>query len=412
MFFDIIFFIYTLIYSPYLILTGRWYKGYSCRLGLIPSSIKKRLSSTSSVWIHAVSVGEIMAIASMVEKIALHFPAYTIVVTTTTKTGYELAKNKFKDKIVVLPSPLDFSWVSSIFVRVVKPKIYLAAETEIWPNLFHCLHKQKVPIVMINGRISDVSFGRYKAIKFLLRGTLKEVSWFCMQSDTNAQRIIELGADKEKVSIVGNIKFDDFIAKQDSAVQIPRFKTRPLWVAGSTHPGEEKIILDAFVKYKESWALAIAPRHVERSDEIISLIHSYGLKAVRLSQVSSDSFSEEMVLVVDTIGQLREFYAQASLVFVGKSLCVGGGHNIIEPAFYTKSIIVGPLMQNFKDIIVLFKAQGAIVQVADINEFEQQVACLMKDKNLRTQLGQRAYSVVKANQGAGNRTVKMLEKWI
>ncbi len=412
MLFNFVFFVYALGYLPYLFLTGRWYKGYGCRLGFFPFRLKACLYAVSSVWIHAVSVGEIMAVTGLVSKIKSRWPSYTIVVTTTTKTGYELAQSKLKDKAIVIPSPLDFSWVASSFVRLINPKIYLAAETEIWPNLFHCLYRRKIPIVITNGRVSDVSYGRYKAIRVLLRKTIEKVSFFCMQSDTDAARIIELGADKDKILTVGNIKFDELPSHQEILVQLPILKDRPVWVAGSTHPGEEEIVLRVFAKHRDSWGLVIAPRHVDRSEQIVGLVQSRGFKAVRFSQLSPSQDTKDTVIVVDTIGHLCALYAQASLVFVGKSLCVGGGHNIIEPAFYAKPVIIGPYMQNFRDVTALFKTQGAIVQVKDELEFEGQVARLIGDEHLRTQLGQKAYAVVKANQGSTERTLKILEKWL
>lgn len=403
MFLDFILFIYALIYWPYLVLSGRWYKGYEIRLGFFSSELKNRLASASkhrSIWIHAVSVGEVLAIIPLVANLKTRFRSNPIVVTTTTKTGYQLAKDKLGQQAIVMPSPVDFRLVTAQFVRLINPRIYIVAETEIWPHLFGHLWQQKVPIVMVNGRISDVSYRRYKAIKFLLKNILGKVSLFCMQSAKDAQRIIELGAPAEKVMTAGNIKFDDDkgYCTGEPSVRPYFSNNKLLWVAGSTHPGEEEIILDVFAKHKDGWNLVIAPRHVQRSSQIKRLVASRGL--------------ENFVTVVDTIGQLRSFYAKSSLVFVGKSLCGGGGHNIIEPAFYAKPIIVGPLMQNFQDITALFKNQDAIVQVKNVHEFEIEVNRLMGNALLREQLGQKALSVVKANQGAGARTLQAMEKWL
>ncbi len=417
MFFDVLFFIYALAYLPYLLLTGRWYKGYGLRFGFFPPALKARLAYASTIWIHAVSVGEVMAIAPLVTHMKFRWPAYTIVVTTTTKTGYQLAQSKMGESVVVIPSPLDFSAVASAFVRLIKPKIYIAVETEIWPNLFNCLSRHGIPIVIINGRISDVSYGRYKAIKFLLKSILEKVSLFCMQSRKDAGRIVELGAPQDKVLSVGNIKFDDLSSNQESLPENSTPQNRLWWVVGSTHPGEEEIILNVFAKHKVSWSLVIAPRHVERAAEIVRLVEKRGLSAIKLSdsgwpREGQDPLLGNSVVVVDTIGHLCSLYARASLVFVGKSLCVGGGHNIIEPAFYAKPIIIGPRMENFRDITALFKTQGALVQVKDSVEFEEQVKRLMMDEPLRTQLGEKAYALVKANQGASKRILAMLEKWL
>jgi 3-deoxy-D-manno-octulosonic-acid transferase len=416
MFFNILFFIYALIYFPYLMLTGRWYKDYGCRLGFFPHPLTLRLRSSSSIWIHAVSVGEVNAVTPLIARIKASKPNERIVLTVTTKTGYELACQKFGQELIVIPSPLDFTWVVSFFVKTLKPKLYIAAETEIWPNLYDCLHKNNVPIVIINGRISDVSYGRYKAIKFMLEGVLRKVSLFSMQSDIDATRIVDLGAPRERVFNVGNIKFDDVSVAPDKEIALPIPTNLLRWIAGSTHPGEEEILLNTLLLYKSACVLVIAPRHVERAEQIMVLIKSKGLKAVRLSQLTTGPIDSDTVIVVDTIGQLKALYAKASFVFIGKSLCVGGGQNIIEPALYAKPIIVGPMMENFRDITALFKAHEAIIQIEHTDhmkeQFAVQVGRLIKDEKLRTHMGQKALDVVKRNQGALSRTLTHVEKFL
>ncbi len=415
MFFNILFFIYSIFYFPYLILTHRFYKGYGCRLGFFPRELTNQLEGCCTVWIHAVSVGEVMAISNFISQIQTRWPTQKIVLTTTTKTGYELACSKLSAKVIVIPSPLDFTWVVSAFMRLIKPRIYIAAETEIWPNLFDCLKKNNVPIMIINGRISDVSYGRYQMIKGVLKGTLEKVWLFCMQSEIDANRIRELGAPQDKVVVLGNIKFDELpVGTQQRSIL--KFD-RPLWIAGSTHSGEEEIVLDAFILYQKTWTLAIAPRHIERTNEIIAIVESKGLKALRYSQLIATEqcaipTMDNTVIVIDTIGHLRFLYEQASLVFVGKSLCVGGGHNVLEPAFYAKPIVIGPLMENFRDITALFKSKQALVQVKDSQEFKIEIARLMGDEHLRRQLGERALSVVVANQGATDRILERLTVWL
>lgn len=387
------------------------YQGYSCRFGILPLKVRTHLGA-KSIWIHAVSVGEVMAIVPLVSEIRSRNPNNPLVVTVTTKTGYELAKGKFNSIATVIPSPLDFTWVVDSFIRWINPKIYIAAETEIWPNLFDALSRKNVPIAIINGRISDQSYGRYKLIKTYLKSVLYKVSLFCMQSDRDAQRIADLGAHKDRIISVGNIKFDDLsLNKDDSLAGILSFD-RLWWVAGSTHPGEEEIILKIFQKYKEKCSLIIAPRHVERAEVVIQLIQEYGFKALRFSQLPSASLDSQTVIVLDTIGHLRLLYSKASLVFVGKSLCIGGGHNIIEPALYAKPIVIGPKMENFRDITALFKSQNALLQVKDADELEFEVGRLIADQDLRNQLGQKALKVVQDNQGALARTLHLLKDLI
>jgi len=267
-------------------------------------------------------------------------------------------------------------------------------------------------LVVINGRISDNSFGRYKAIRFLLKGILNQVQLWCMQSQRDADRILSLGAESSRVRVTGNIKFDDL--PQSLGSSIDNFivnKDECWWVAGSTHPGEEEIILDVYSKiFKDNpqWRLVIAPRHIERVPQLIELISGRGFKAIKFSNITPPASGGESndVIVVDTIGHLRSLYSKASLVFVGKSLCVGGGHNVIEPAFYGKAIIVGPKCSNFRDIIACFKERKAIVQVDDAHAFEMAVKDLCADGLKRERLGVSARAVIAANQGATKRSLE------
>jgi 3-deoxy-D-manno-octulosonic-acid transferase len=382
---------YALAYLPYLLLTKRGYKGFGMRFGFFSKELEEQIRAKNNIWVHAVSVGEVMVLGSFIDRLKKIYPDYQVIATATTKTGLALAQERLKDKALVLPSPLDFSFVVRRFVFLIAPCLYIAVETEIWPNLYRQLSAQHIPAVVINGRISDNSFGRYKIIRFLLKSILNQMSAWCMQSPAHAERIIDLGADPARVFVTGNIKFDD----------LPKEEKGPdhaglLWVAGSTHPGEEEIVLDVYtklVKDNPQWQLIIAPRHIERAGQIRELINRRGLK----------------VDVLDTMGQLRTLYARASLVFVGKSLCVGGGQNVIEPAFYGKAIVVGPRCANFRDVVACFKEAGAIVQVEDAASFEHAIRQLGADSAKREALGQAAKQVIATNQGATKRTLEYLK---
>ncbi len=419
--YDLFFLLYALIYLPYLLLTRRGYAGFGMRFGLFSSRVKKQIKAKANIWIHAVSVGEVMVIDGFIDQLKKRYPSYQLIVTVTTKTGYELARERLKDKALVIPSPIDFSFVAGRFVSLVDPKMYIAVETEIWPNLYRQLYRKKAPLSVINGRISDGSFGRYKAIRFLLKGILNQVSIWCMQSQRDAKRIMDLGAESSRVVVTGNIKFDDFSQPFDSFLNdFPSSKDELWWVAGSTHPGEEDIVLDVYgkiIKDNPRWRLMIAPRHVERAPQIMELVTRRGLKAVKFSDISPPLTPptrgwESNIIVVDTIGHLRSLYAKASLVFVGKSLCVGGGHNIIEPAFYGKAIVIGPKFENFRDIVACFKESNAIVQVEDAHAFEIAVRALCADASKRETLGIAAKEVIAANQGATRRILDRLVEFL
>ena len=392
--YDSIFLLYALVYLPYLILTKRGYLGFGMRFGLFSSQLKEQIKSKANIWVHAVSVGEVMVLDGFIDQLKKIYPAYQIIATVTTKTGYELARERLKNKALVIPSPIDFSFVTAGFVSLIDPKMYIAVETEIWPNLYRNLYLKKIPLVVINGRISDKSFGRYKLIRFLLTRILTQVSLWCMQSHRDAQRIMELGAESLRVVVTGNVKFDDLpqpIAFSSGDMLSP--KEGLWWVAGSTHPGEEEIVLDVYgkiIKDDPQWRLVIAPRHIERAAKIKELVASRGFS---------------YVIVIDTIGQLRSLYAKASLVFVGKSLCVGGGHNVIEPAFFGKAIVIGPRVENFRDIVACFKQMNALVQVDDAQGFEIAIRELCADPSKREILGRAARGVINSNQGATQRTL-------
>ena len=423
--YDLIFLLYALIYLPYLLLTKRGYPGFGMRFGLFSPQVRGQIKAKANIWVHAVSVGEVMVLDGFIDQLRKIYPDYQFIATVTTKTGYELACQRLNGKAVVIPSPIDFSFVAASFVSLIDPKMYVAVETEIWPNLYRQLFNKRIPLAVINGRISDNSFGRYKAIRFLLKGVLDQVSVWCMQSQRDADRIMELGARPSKVVVTGNVKFDDLPKPLDSSIdRLAGGKDELWWVAGSTHPGEEEIVLDVYSKiFKDDpkWRLVIAPRHIERVPQIMELISRRGLNAVKFTEIDSllKSVSrsscrtlpkgrKDAIVVVDTIGQLRSLYTKASLVFVGKSLCVGGGHNVIEPAYYGKAIIIGPRVENFRDIVACFKQGKAIVQVEDANSFEIAVKDLCADRSEREFLGAAARQVIAANQGATKRSLERL----
>ncbi len=410
--YELVFFLYCITYAPFLKLTGRWHEGFRQRLGQFTPDEAAKLGRTRTIWIHAVSVGEVAAAARFIEQIRDQWPGIGIVCSVTTVTGYEFAQKKLGHAVTVIFSPVDFSLVTAKIVNMIKPKVYISIETEIWPNLFKALNKQKIPIALVNGRISDKSFGQYQLVKGMLKKVLGYVTIFAMQSQQDADRIKILGAPADRVWTVGNIKFDDLPKVEDAQIHVSGFAPKgPLWIAGSTHPGEEKIILDVFKAVKArypDWELVIAPRHIERTMEVADLIKKAGFNYSLFSQSRMSRYDPNAVIILDTIGHLRSLYSHASLVFVGKSLCVGGGHNVIEPAFFSKPIIVGERMENFRDVVGYFKKAQAIVMVKDAAELEKEVEALMGDDKRRYELGRRARAVIDGNQGAGYKILQLI----
>lgn len=407
--------IYVIGYFPVLLLRKKWHKGFVERFGFFSKETLEALGRSENIWIHAVSVGEVIAVSGLIRQLALKFPQRRIVLTTSTQTGYELAAQKLSGDVLLLWAPMDFYCSVKSFIRAVKPKLYVAAETELWPNLFYHLNRLKVPVIVVNGRISDKSYPKYLRIRWFLKRFLKCVSVFCMQSPTDVERITAIGAPPEKVKNSGNVKFDDLPGPQAGAA--PDFGFKPddlLWVAGSTHPGEEEIVLEIFQGLKprfERLRLIIAPRHVERAPEIERLIRSQGFGCVLFSQMRSKPLDASAVILIDTIGQLRMVYSWAAMVFVGKSLTVPGGHNIIEPAFFAKPVIVGPHMQNFRDVMQAFVKNDAVVEVRDAAGLSKAVERLLGDTAYRLEIGRRARDVIVHEQGATKRIVEEINRW-
>ncbi len=412
--YDILLFFGILVSLPYLFYRKNWHRGFFQRLGGFPPGIRQRLAAKKNIWIHAVSVGEVLAVGGFIEQIKTQLPGYQIVCSTVTTTGQKLAQERLGPEHIVLYAPLDFRGVVQTFLRVIKPQIYLCAETEIWPNLFKALHRAKVPAIIVNGRISDQSYKGYRKLRFFLKDLIEGVDHFCMQTDLDQQRIVALGALEECVSIVGNMKFDiPPEGQMISREQLGFDHANAILIAGSTHPGEEEIMLAVYQKLISTFPslrLILAPRHIERTSDVVNLVKARGLNPIKLSERKEAGIESRDVVVVDTIGQLRSLYGIANIVFIGKTLKVGGGQNIIEPAFFGKPIIVGPRTQNFKDVIQQFRAAKAILQIADGDQLLEAIKRLLKDPQEQQRIGQAALHLVRHSQGATQKTLAIVKR--
>jgi 3-deoxy-D-manno-octulosonic-acid transferase len=408
---DFLFIIYIILYLPMLIISGKWHSGFRDRLGIIPQEIRESLAETRNIWVHAVSVGEAAAVQGILLGLRRDYPGHRVVITVTTKTGYFFAREKYRDLALVLWSPLDLSITVNKFIRAIRPSIYIVAETELWPNLFFALYRRNVPIVIVNGRISDRAFPRYRLARKLLRKTIRRVKIFCMQSRLDANRIIEMLADPNTVHVTGNLKFDN---APESVAILPSVyglaSENRVILGASTHPGEEDILLDIFHSIKGAdpdLRLVLVPRHPERASSIAEAVRRSGFVPVLLS-ANPDALHQQEVLIVDSIGHLVSLYSLARVVFVGKSLTVKGGHNIIEPAVFGKPIVIGPHMQNFRDIAQAFLAENGVLQVADAAGLKATVKKLLEEPDLCRSLGHRARMTVHSNRGATARTLDLI----
>ena len=392
-----------------MIIKGKWHKEFVSRLGFFNKQVLQELFNKKNVWIHAVSVGEVIAVIDLVRELKKKYSEHTFIFSTVTETGNILAKQHFPEDIVIY-APLDFSWIVRHYVKVIKPQIYLSAETEIWPNLYMYLKKRNIPIIQVNGRISDKAYRGYKRFQFLIEDALGSVAVFCMQSQIDADRIVSLGAPLKTIRVVGNLKFDIQPEKGNFKREDLSYSEGDLiLMAGSTHPQEEQMIIDVYKRLAKEFphlSLIIVPRHIERISEIEKIVQQNNLRSQRFSSVFKKKRIEDAVLLVDSIGQLRKLYPLSDFVFIGKTFAVGGGQNMIEPLYFGKPTFVGPLTQNFKKVVDLFKKEDAIFVVNTPEDLSVGIRAMLKDPKKIEEFSERAKGVVEKYQGATKKTIE------
>jgi 3-deoxy-D-manno-octulosonic-acid transferase len=331
-----------------------------------------------------------------------------------------VARRSLSNVDAVFYFPFDWAFIVRRTLRLVRPRLFIMMETEIWPNLLRACRKSGVKSVVINGRISSRSYPRYKLIRPFFRRVLADVDRFCMQSEESARRLVDLGADPARVTVTGSLKFDSLEVAAFAHARPPRERVlrffrvgpqRTVIVAGSTMRGEEASVLRAFAKIKSAMpsALAVlAPRQPERFGEVERIARDAGFVTMRRTELPIDAEPRADVVVLDTIGELAQVYQLATAVFVGGSLADYGGHNILEPAIYGKPIVFGSHMQNFKEIAAAFLANDAAVQVHSDRELEEALLTLVTDSVRRARLGAAARALVEANRGAKTKTLAVI----
>jgi 3-deoxy-D-manno-octulosonic-acid transferase len=415
--YDLFFLIFTVASLPLYCIRGKLNSGFLRRLGFLPA----RLNLDRPIWIHAVSVGETIAVKELLLQLRQAYPAKQLVVSTVTATGNKIAQALVKNGDFLTYLPLDFSFIVKHVLKRVNPCMFIIAETEIWPNLITCLDKLRVPIITVNGRISDSSYGGYRLIKLFIRPILRMVRQFCVQSELDALRLESLGVDKTRIQVTGNVKFD---LRLDSCLESVVLTCRAkLWlgafdkllVCGSTHPAEEGSIFSAYQELLlvfPKLKLLIAPRHPERARQICGLAADKGFMPVLISSISGacPTCINNPVFILDTIGELFNYYCAADVVFVGGSLVKKGGHNILEPASLKKPVIFGPYMFNFRDISELFRKNQAALMVGNSQELADKVQEILSSSLLAQRLGQRAYELILKNRGATNKNIQIIKQ--
>jgi len=387
------------------------------RLGIFAQSAVNKLRNQKVIWLHTVSVGEAQAAATLINELRREYPDFRLAISTVTETGNRIARNLARAGDLVIYSPLDIGFIVRRVINLLNPQALIVAETEIWPNLVINLAKRKIPVILINGRLSSASSKGYRIIRSFFKRVLEEFSLFCMQTKEDARRIINLGAGEDKVKVTGNMKFDinssDF--RVFMSLELRLKENEQLFIAGSTHPGEEKVILEVYKQLLKNFPnlrLLIAPRHIERTQDVEKLIFRFGFKSQRVSKISITPNSEvqtaNSVLILDTIGQLRGLYSLADIVFIGGSLIRHGGQNPIEPAVFGKPILFGPDMSNFSDVVGIFLNKEAAIMVKDARELEHACVKLLEEPGLRERLGEKAQEVVREGRGATLRNMELI----
>ena len=416
--YDIFFFGFSLAYLPYLVIKGKAHKDFLQRFGNLPPSFRE-IGASRPVWVHAVSVGEVMAAKNFIEKLSEKYPEKRIVLSTTTRTGQEVAEKTLNKSVLKFYFPVDFSFVIKRVAKLINPSVLLIMETELWPNLILEISKRQIPIALLNGRISERSFKGYKRIKPFFGNILQKINLFCMRSRKEAERIEAMGARKERVKVTGNMKFDtenmpDRLGQPERSTGA--VDTSWVFIAGSTHNGEEEIIIDIYtglLKEFKNLKLLIAPRHVDKAQAIKNLAAEKSFEAVLWSGSKKD-FSEQRngktVFILDTFGELGALYGIASVVFMGGSLIKRGGHNLVEPAFFGKPVIFGPHMFNFKDMARSFLDNDAALQIKDKEELLTALGDLLRDGDKRNRLGSNARELIEKSKGATERNIREVEK--
>ena len=412
--------LFTLPYWLYQIVRhGKYGTGFAERIGRVPARLLAlnddiRAHSQRVIWVHAVSVGEVLAVSGLIKEMRRRFPGHRILVTTTTDTGQKLAYKLFGEENVFY-FPMDFAFSIRPYLRTLRPELVVLAETEFWPNFLHLAHESGARIAVVNARISDRSWPRYRRFRWALRRMLSHVDLFLTQTPEDGTRLESIGADSRRIHITGNLKFDLTPAHPPAVVEtlrqsLARETAGPVLVCGSTVEGEEPLLLKTFENIRVEHprvVMVLAPRHPERFEEVAALLEQMSIPFARRSHWQGEPLAGG-VFLVDTIGELSALYALADVAFVGGSLVPRGGHNIIEPAQYGVAIVVGNHTENFREIVSLFQRRNA-VRIVGVAELPLVLMDLLMNDSERRELGRLAQQTMRSQTGATARTLEALQ---
>lgn len=395
-------------------------KGLKQKLGMLQIGF----AEGKRIHIHAVSVGEVQAITPFVKELKKRHPEVEIIFSTVTPTGNELARKRLPEADHIIYFPFDLPWIVHKVVNMIRPHIYISVETEIWPNFLRRIKLSGAKSIVINGRISPHTFKGYSLIRPFMKRVLANVDLFCMQSDEDARRIISIGAPDKAVTVTGNMKYDQKfieISKDEMQRKMDFFgisSNDRLIIAGSTHRGEDEIIIDSFKECLNSnkmIRLIIVPRHPERAGEIEKLVKDKGLNVLRrtkLKESVKNMITNNTIVIVDTIGELSTLYSIASVVIIGGSFIPHGGQNPLEAIYYKKPVVFGQHMFNFREITEEILKAGAGIQVEKNEELSGILKGLLTDPQRQRAMGEKGYQIIEKNKGAMERNLAAVEKFL
>lgn len=396
---------------------GNYRHKFGQRFGVYGAEVRRRLASRRCTWIHAVSVGEVAIALKLASKLRQLDPEFFCVLTTTTTTGFHVATSEAGDEMEVLYSPLDFWPIMRRAFALIRPLRVVLVEAEVWPNLAAEASNRRIPLALVNARLSKRSEARFRRFHFVIEPTFRCLDAVCVQELEDVDRWVALGVPRERIHHVGSIKYDpaDVRLNPDLPLEILRSfgidGDCPILFGGSTHRGEEEILGEIFQRLRTdfpAFRLIIAPRHVERVAEIRTGLARLGLNVCLRSEVGGECAEPPDCLLLDTTGELQHWYAVATIVFVGKSLTARGGQNPVEPIFAGKPVLFGPHMENFSALAQALVANEAAVQVRDPNSLQQQIAWLLRDRAAALRLVANAQAVLARHSGATARTAELV----
>ncbi len=422
--YNVIFTLFLIVYLPYALVRSLFEKPLRQQLAQRMGSFSDP-SLQKMIWVHAASVGEVLCSIPLLKKIKKEFPRLPLLLTTMTRTGNATARKQIPELTAVSFFPLDHPLILKRFFQCVRPSLLIIAETELWPNLLRACGRKKIPVILFNGKISDRSYRRYLLLRSLFNKGLGAISSFLMQTEKDQSRIVEMGAPPQRTRVVGNIKFDQSFSPMtpheisELADSLGLQGNETILIGGSTHSGEEEILAELFLELKKripSLRLILAPRHLERLEEVEELLRKKDIAWARRASIapgrSRDRDAKPSVILLDTMGELTKLYSLGTLVFIGGSLVPVGGHNPLEPLFFKKCVLFGPLMSDFVEICRGLIEEGGAVQVTGKEDLSLKLTQFLADEEMRKTVGEKGYQFLQKQRGATERIFEAIRPFL